>query len=110
MVDVGRLYVGRRKLAQDWANVPLQHTRDDLRVLVAGLDVSRQPDVRESIHGRRLERQRLVGLFGRSDVDTSINLRPVLPGKLACLLQRQVRITPQNLLLAAPVHAEAKHP
>lgn len=94
MIDVCRLNVGRRKLAPDRSDVPPQHTRNDLRVLVAGFDVARQPDVREPIHGRRVERECLVGLLGRSDVDASLDLQPLLPRKLARVDPETPTVTP----------------
>jgi hypothetical protein len=110
LVDVPRLHVSRCECAEDWIDMPAQHTLDDLRVLVPRLDVPVEPKLAEPSNGASFESERLRGLLGRGNVNAALDLRTVATRKLARFLQRQLRISAEYLFLRPAVQPEPKDP
>ena len=65
------------------------------------LDVPREPDFTETLHGRHVEYQCLLRLLGRRHVDATLDPCAVLPDLLTCIFQRQLRVAPKHLLFGA---------
>ena len=104
------LNVGWRDRPQHRIDVLAQDAGHDFRMFVARLDVLREPDFTEPLHGGHFELQRLLGLLGCSDVDAALDLRSVLTHLLARILERELRVAPEHLLLRAPVQSVAEDP
>ncbi|MFZ2988186.1 MAG: hypothetical protein WA086_09350 [Ideonella sp.] len=107
-VNVHGLNVGWRDRPQHRIDVLAQDASHDFRMLVARLDVLREPDFTEPLHSGHFELQGFFSLLGCCDVDAALDLRSVPPCLLARILERQIRMSPEYFLRGAAGQSVAK--
>jgi hypothetical protein len=99
-----------RQLAYDGIDVTTEDAFDDFRVSVVGSNVALHPELAQPDHVVPVDGfELLFALFG-GNVNTLLNLGPVVASQFASVLQRDVRITANHFFLVSAGEPITQYP